>query len=65
MIDANSSAQLSIAMDEVGDNDWAKLELSRLPNINFNKNIDFLLSYPHGCTEQQFRKHFHCYMLMS
>ena len=52
MIDANSSAQLSIAMDEVGENDWAKLELSRLPNINFNKNIDFLLSYPHGCTEQ-------------
>lgn len=52
MIDANSSGQLSIAMDEVGANDWAKLELSRLPNINFNKNIDFLLSYPHGCTEQ-------------
>ena len=52
MIDANSSAQLSIAMDEVGANDWAKLELSRLPNINFNKNIDFLLSYPHDCTEQ-------------
>ena len=52
MIDANSSAQLSIAMDEVGASDWAKLELSRLPNINFNKNIDFLLSYPHGCTEQ-------------
>ena len=52
MIDSNNSAKLSIAMDEVGANDWAKLELSRLPNINFNKNIDFLLSYPHGCTEQ-------------
>ncbi len=52
MIDANSSAQLSIAIDEMGASDWAKLELSRLPNINFNKNIDFLLSYPHGCTEQ-------------
>lgn len=52
LIDANSSAKLTINMDEVGENDWAKLELSRLPNINFNKNIDFLLSYPHGCTEQ-------------
>ena len=52
MIDANGSAQLSIVTDEVGANDWAKLELSRLPNINFNKNLDFLLSYPHGCTEQ-------------
>ena len=52
LIDANGSANLSIAMDDVGANDWVKLELSRLPNINFNKNIDFLLSYPHGCTEQ-------------
>ena len=52
LIDANSSANLTINMDEVGQNDWAKLELSRLPNINFSKNIDFLLSYPHGCTEQ-------------
>ena len=52
MIDANGSAQLTLAMDEVGVNDWVKLELSRLPNINFNKNIDFLLSYPHDCTEQ-------------
>ncbi|MDD4727426.1 MAG: alpha-2-macroglobulin family protein, partial [Dysgonamonadaceae bacterium] len=52
MIDANTSAKLSIAMDEVGVNDWVKLELSRLPNINLNKNIDFLQSYPHGCTEQ-------------
>ncbi|MDD2551515.1 MAG: MG2 domain-containing protein [Dysgonamonadaceae bacterium] len=52
LIDANGSAQLSLTMDEVGANDWAKLELSRLPNINLNKNIDFLLFYPHGCTEQ-------------
>lgn len=52
LIDANKSVQLSVAMDEVGVADWAKLELSRLPNINLNKNIDFLLSYPHGCTEQ-------------
>ena len=52
LIDANGTAKLSIAMDEVGANDWTKLEFSRLPNINFNKNLDFLLSYPHGCTEQ-------------
>lgn len=46
------NAQLSIESDNVGANDWAKLELSRLPGINFNKNLQFLLEYPHGCTEQ-------------
>lgn len=35
-----------------GDNDWAKLELSRLPDVNFSENLDYLLQYPHGCTEQ-------------
>ncbi len=52
LVEPGQSASLRIQTDAVGDNDWAKLELSRLPSVNFSRNIQFLLDYPHGCTEQ-------------
>lgn len=52
IIEAKGSADLSISIDEIGEYDWATLELSRMPSISLNKNIDFLLHYPHQCTEQ-------------
>jgi len=30
----------------------AQLEISTLPSINLEKRLDYLLNYPHGCTEQ-------------
>ncbi len=30
----------------------AKLSVSLLPSIDLNKRIDYLLNYPHGCSEQ-------------
>jgi uncharacterized protein YfaS (alpha-2-macroglobulin family) len=30
----------------------AKLEISSLPSINLEKRLDYLLEYPHGCSEQ-------------
>lgn len=30
----------------------ASLEVSPLPSINLDKRLEYLLSYPHGCTEQ-------------
>jgi alpha-2-macroglobulin len=30
----------------------ALLEVSSLPSINLEKNMDYLLNYPHGCSEQ-------------
>ena len=30
----------------------AKIEVSALPSVNFEKHLDYLLNYPHGCTEQ-------------
>ncbi len=30
----------------------AKLELSALPSINLEKRLDYLVSYPYGCSEQ-------------
>jgi len=30
----------------------ARLEMSTLPSINLEKRMDYLLNYPHGCSEQ-------------
>ncbi len=30
----------------------ASLEVSSLPSINLEKRLDYLLNYPHGCSEQ-------------
>ncbi|HOU02338.1 MAG TPA: MG2 domain-containing protein [Bacteroidales bacterium] len=30
----------------------ARIEVSSLPSVNLEKHLDYLLSYPHGCTEQ-------------
>lgn len=29
-----------------------RMELSALPSVNLEKRLDYLISYPHGCTEQ-------------
>lgn len=52
LVDAGATANLNIAMDSPQPEDWVKLEISRLPSINLNKNIRYLLDYPHGCSEQ-------------
>ncbi len=52
LINMRKNALLTLSTDNTGPNDWAKLELSRLPGISFQKNLQFLLNYPHSCTEQ-------------
>ena len=52
LVDSKGKVLLSLHSDNTGPNDWAKLEISRLPGINFNKNLQYLLNYPHACTEQ-------------
>ncbi len=52
IIDAGQSAVLELNPGIVNPNDWAKLEVSRFPTINLNKNLSFLADYPHSCTEQ-------------
>ena len=52
LIDPNGNAQLTLNPENVNPTDWAKLELSRIPSVNLNKNLSYLAEYPHGCTEQ-------------
>jgi uncharacterized protein YfaS (alpha-2-macroglobulin family) len=30
----------------------AKLEVSSMPTIDFNRRLQYLIGYPHGCVEQ-------------
>ncbi len=52
LIDPGESVTLDIQTEGVEPDDWATLELSRLPSVNFSQNMNYLLEYPHGCTEQ-------------
>lgn len=51
-IDAGKTANLSLKTDNIQAKDWVKLEISRFPSMNLNKNLAYLLEYPHGCSEQ-------------
>ena len=52
LVEPGETATLEVEPGEVNPEDWATLELSRLPSINFSRNMNYLLEYPHGCTEQ-------------
>lgn len=52
LIEPGSSATLNLGMGAPQPDDWARFELSSLPGIDFSRNINYLLEYPHGCTEQ-------------
>lgn len=58
LVSAKDTAQLHLTMDAIQSEDWAKLEISRMPGINLNKNLAYLLEYPHGCSEQVTSKAF-------
>lgn len=52
LIEAGQTATLTVDFESVGKKDWLKLEVSRMPGINLNKSLKYLLDYPHGCSEQ-------------
>ncbi|MFR9165823.1 MAG: alpha-2-macroglobulin family protein [Dysgonomonas sp.] len=52
LVSAGETKPLGISMDAVQPEDWAKLEISRMPAVDLNKNLAYLLEYPHGCSEQ-------------
>ena len=52
LISANDTANLSLTFESIREGDWAKLEISRMPGVDLNKNLSYLHDYPHGCSEQ-------------
>ncbi|WP_029903620.1 alpha-2-macroglobulin [Prevotella sp. 10(H)] len=52
LVPADGATQLEINFEAPKDEDWAKMEISRMPGVDLNKNLSYLHDYPHGCSEQ-------------
>jgi uncharacterized protein YfaS (alpha-2-macroglobulin family) len=52
VIDAGKSATIDWAAFGVQGTNTARLEVSSFPSIDFNRRMDYLIQYPHGCLEQ-------------
>ncbi len=51
-LQAGESKQFNYEFDQQLPENSAILEVSRIPSVNLSKNLDYLMSYPHGCSEQ-------------
>jgi len=52
LVSPDKSGNLSINMDAPTADDWARLEVSRMPSVDLSKNLAYLFDYPYGCSEQ-------------
>ena len=52
LLSMGESANFSYQLDHGYDENWVKLEVSRIPSIDISRRFDFLYDYPHYCTEQ-------------
>ncbi len=57
-IDAGSTKKIDIQPLGVEGTNFTTLEMSAIPSLNLEKNMDFLIAYPHGCLEQTISKAF-------
>jgi alpha-2-macroglobulin len=48
----NSTQSLSFETFGVAGSNRARIEVSSFPSIDFNRRLDYLIQYPHGCLEQ-------------
>lgn len=58
LLSSGEGQELSLTLEAPQPSDWVKLEVSRMPSVDLSKNMAYLLSYPHGCTEQVTSKGF-------
>jgi len=52
VLEAGKSATINWNSFGVAGSNVAKLEVSSFPSIDFNRRLDYLIQYPHGCVEQ-------------
>lgn len=52
LVEPGKTTNLKMTMDAISSSDWVKLEISRMPGLDLNRSLKFLLDYPHGCSEQ-------------
>ena len=52
LIGSGSDTQLSYQLGDLSEDNWVKLEVSRIPSVDISRRFDFLYDYPHYCSEQ-------------
>ncbi len=52
ILEPGTSKAISWETFGVSGSNSARLEVSSIPSIDFNRRLDYLISYPHGCVEQ-------------
>jgi len=53
LVNAGETVELSYEMSGVAtSDDWARLEVSRIPSVDITRRLNFLHNYTHLCTEQ-------------
>lgn len=52
MLNKNEQATLRYDMEAGSTDDWMRLEASGGVQIDLNRRLDYLMTYPHGCSEQ-------------
>ena len=52
VLEPNSTKTIAISTFGVPGSNQAQLEISSFPTMDFNRRMQFLIQYPHGCVEQ-------------
>ncbi|MDR0547372.1 MAG: alpha-2-macroglobulin [Dysgonamonadaceae bacterium] len=52
VLNAGESGTFDYQLTGSSNDDWVKLEVSRIPSLNFSSRFDFLYNYEHYCSEQ-------------
>lgn len=52
VVGPNSTKAIAWKTFGVSGSNKAKMEVSSVPTIDFNRRLDYLIQYPHGCVEQ-------------
>ncbi|MDR1437324.1 MAG: alpha-2-macroglobulin [Candidatus Symbiothrix sp.] len=51
-LDAGQTGEWNYRPAGNSDDDWVRLEVARIPSVNFTRRFDFLFDYGHSCSEQ-------------
>ncbi|MDR0507678.1 MAG: alpha-2-macroglobulin [Dysgonamonadaceae bacterium] len=52
LINAGETVEQEYRLTGISDDDWVKLDVSRVPSIDVTSRLDFLYNYDHYCSEQ-------------
>jgi uncharacterized protein YfaS (alpha-2-macroglobulin family) len=52
LLNPGETGEFAYQLDGAYEENWVKLEVSRIPSVDISRRFDFLHDYPHYCSEQ-------------